>query len=288
MAILLTEQSRLIVQGGTGREGSFHTQAMLDYNTQVVGIVTPGRGGQEHLGLPVFDTVAGAVRATKANTSVGFVPGPVAADGMMEAAAAGIELIICITDRIPILDSLRAYHYVRSRGARLIGPNCPGLTTPGIGKAGIMPANIFQPGPVGLISRSGTLTYEVVNLLTVAGLGQSTCIGIGGDPIVGSSFKEILELYNDDPQTKAIVIIGEVGGAAEEEAAEWIASHGKKPVIGFISGRTAPAGKRMGHAGAIISGNRGTPEAKLTAFRNAGVAIAGTIEEIPILTKAAL
>ncbi|MCL4508643.1 MAG: succinate--CoA ligase subunit alpha [Chloroflexi bacterium] len=288
MGILLGPDSRLVVQGGTGREGSFQTQTMLEYGTRVVGIVTPGRGGQQHLELPVFDTVAEAVREVGANASVGFIPAPGAADGIMEAAAAGIELIVCISDRMPVLDTLRAYYFVKNKGARLIGPNCPGVTTPGVGKAGIMPGNIFQKGPVGLISRSGTLTYEVVNLLTKAGLGQSTCVGIGGDPIVGSSFRDILGLFNDDDQTEVIVLLGEVGGAAEEEAAEWIAAHAKKPAVSFISGRTAPPGKRMGHAGAIISGNRGTAEAKVAAFQAAGVPLADTIEQIPALVKAAL
>ena len=285
MAVLLTKDTRLIVQGITGRDGSFQTQAMLDYGTQVVGGVTPGRGGQTVSGLPVFNTVEEAVNKVGANAAVGFVPAPGAADSIMEAAAAGLDLIVCITDRMPILDTLRAYSYLKGRNSRLIGPNCPGVTTPGVGKAGIMPGNIFQPGPVGLISRSGTLTYEVVNLLTKAGLGQSTCIGIGGDPIVGSSFRDMLQLFNDDPATEVIVLLGEVGGAAEEEAAEWIAAEGKKPVVSFISGRTAPEGKRMGHAGAIISGNRGTAEAKMAAFAAAGVPVADTIEEIPGLVK---
>ncbi len=286
MAILLTRDTRLIVQGITGRDGSFQTQAMLDYGTQVVGGVTPGRGGQTVSGVPVFNTVEEAVKAVGANAAVGFVPAPGAADSIMEAAAANLDLIVCITDRMPVLDSLRAYRYVQGTRSRLIGPNCPGVTTPGVGKAGIMPGNIFRPGPVGLISRSGTLTYEVVNLLTKAGLGQSTCVGIGGDPIVGSSFKDILQLFNDDPATEIIVLLGEVGGAAEEEAAEWIAAEGKKPVVSFISGRTAPEGKRMGHAGAIISGNRGTAEAKMAAFAAAGVPVADTIEEIPGLVEA--
>jgi succinyl-CoA synthetase alpha subunit len=285
MAVLLDRATRLIVQGITGREGSFHTQAMLDYGTNVVGGVTPGRGGQTVSGLPVFNTVAEAVRQVGANAAVSFVPPAGAADGIMEAAAAGLGLVVCITDRVPVLDTLRAVKYVQSRGSRLIGPNCPGLTVPGVGKAGIMPGNIFRPGPVGLISRSGTLTYEVVNLLTGAGLGQSTCIGIGGDPIVGSSFRDVLRLFNEDDETKVIVLLGEVGGAAEEDAAEWIATEGKKPVVAFISGRTAPAGKRMGHAGAIISGNRGTPQAKVEAFGAAGVPVAEAIEEIPQLVK---
>jgi len=285
MAILLTNETRLIVQGITGRDGSFQTQAMLDYGTKVVGGVTPGRGGQTVSGLPVFNTVEEAVNQVGANAAVGFVPAPGAADSIMEAAAAGLDLIVCITDRMPILDTLRAYSYLKGKHSRLIGPNCPGVTTPGVGKAGIMPGNIFRQGPVGLISRSGTLTYEVVNLLTRAGLGQSTCIGIGGDPIVGSSFRDMLQLFNDDPATEVIVLLGEVGGAAEEEAAEWIAASGKKPVVSFISGRTAPEGKRMGHAGAIISGNRGTAEAKLEAFAAAGVPVADTIEEIPGLVQ---
>ena len=288
MAVLLTKETRLIVQGITGRDGSFQTQAMLDYGTTVVGGVTPGRGGQTVSGLPVFNTVAEAVDKVGANAAVGFVPGPGAADSIMEAAAADLDLIVCITDRMPILDTLRAYSFLKGTRSRLIGPNCPGVTTPGVGKAGIMPGNIFQQGPVGLISRSGTLTYEVVNLLTKAGLGQSTCVGIGGDPIVGSSFKDILQLFNDDPATEIIVLLGEVGGAAEEEAAEWLAAEGKKPVVSFISGRTAPEGKRMGHAGAIISGNRGTAEAKMAAFAAAGVPVADTIEEIPGLVQAKL
>ncbi len=285
MGILLTKDTRLIVQAITGREGSFQTQTMIEYGTNVVGGVTPGRGGQSVHGLPVFNTIEEAVKQVGANASVGFIPAPGAADGIMEAAAAGLELIVCITDRMPVLDTLRAYHYVKQHGGRLIGPNCPGVTVPGVGKAGIMPGNIFRPGSVGLISRSGTLTYEVVNLLTRAGLGQSACVGIGGDPIVGTSFKDVLQLFNDDPETNVIVLLGEVGGAAEEGAAEWIAAEGKKPVVSFISGRTAPEGKRMGHAGAIISGNRGTPKAKVAAFTAAGVPVAETIEDIPGLVK---
>ena len=288
MGILLHQGIRLIVQGITGREGSFQTQAMLDYGTTVVGGVTPGRGGQQHLGLPVFNTVEEAVHQVGANAAVGFIPPAGAAEGIMEAAAAGLELIVCITDRIPILDTLRAYRFLQGTKSRLIGPNCPGVTTPGVGKAGIMPGSIFKPGPVGLVSRSGTLTYEVVNLLTKAGLGQSTCVGIGGDPIVGTSFKEVLQQFNDDPATEAVVLLGEVGGAAEEEAAEWVAKAGKKPVVSFISGRTAPEGKRMGHAGAIVSGNRGTAEAKVAAFTAAGVPIANAIEEIPDLVRSKL
>jgi succinyl-CoA synthetase alpha subunit len=287
MSILLDEQTRVIVQGITGREGSYHTPRMLEAGTRVVAGVTPGKGGQTACGLPVFDTVAQAVAATDANASCIFVPPAGAADAIMEAASAGIKLIVCITEFIPVLDTARAMLVVREHGATLIGPNCPGLCTPGYGKIGIIPYQIFTPGPVGFISRSGTLTYEIVSLLTEAGIGQSTCIGIGGDPIIGSTFVDHLRLFEQDPQTKAVVLCGEIGGSDEEDAAEFIRTM-SKPVVAFISGRTAPPGKRMGHAGAIISGNTGTAQGKVAALRAAGVPVAETIFDIPELVKAAL
>uniref|UniRef100_A0A455SYB6 Succinate--CoA ligase [ADP-forming] subunit alpha n=1 Tax=Thermogemmatispora argillosa TaxID=2045280 RepID=A0A455SYB6_9CHLR len=287
MSILLDEHTRVIVQGITGREGSYHTSRMLEAGTKVVAGVTPGKGGQSACGLPVFDTVAEAKAATDANASCIFVPPAGAADAIMEAASAGIKLIVCITEFIPVLDTARAMLVVREHGATLIGPNCPGLCTPGQGKIGIMPYQIFTPGPVGFISRSGTLTYEIVALLTEAGIGQSTCIGIGGDPVIGSTFVDHLKLFEQDPQTEAVVLCGEIGGSDEEDAAEFIKTM-RKPVVAFISGRTAPPGKRMGHAGAIISGNTGTAQGKVAALQAAGVPVAETIFDIPELVKAAL
>jgi len=284
MSILFDNTTRVIVQGITGREGQYHTQRMIATGTKLVGGVTPGKGGQTVEGVPVFDTVFQAKAATDANATCIFVPPPGAADAIMEAASAGIKLIVCITEGIPVIDMTRAMLVVREHGATLIGPNCPGLCTPGQGKIGIIPYQIFTPGPIGFISRSGTLTYEVVSLLTEAGLGQSTCIGIGGDPIIGSTFSDYLKLFERDPQTKAIVICGEIGGSDEEDAAEVIKTM-SKPVVAFVSGRTAPAGKRMGHAGAIISGNTGTAQGKVAAFQAANVPIADTIFDIPGLVQ---
>src|SRR6266516_95187 len=287
MSILLDSTTRVIVQGITGREGQYHTRNMKAAGTTIVGGVTPGRGGQTVEDVPVFDTVSQAKKPTGANATCIFVPPAGAADAIMEAASAGIELIVCITEGIPVIDMTRAMLVVHEYGARWIGPNCPGMCTPGHGKIGIIPYQIFTPGPVGFISRSGTLTYEVVALLTVAGLGQSTCIGVGGDPIIGSTFIDHLRLFEKDPETKAVVICGEIGGSDEEDAAEYIKSM-SKPVVSLISGRTAPAGKRMGHAGAIISGNTGTAQGKVAALQAAKVPVADTIFEIPELVKQVL
>jgi len=285
MSILLDSTTRVIVQGITGREGAYHTRNMLTAGTKIVGGVTPGKGGQMAEGVPVFDTVAQAKVATDANASCIFVPPPGAADAIMEAASAGIELIVCITEGIPVVDMTRAMLVVREKGARLIGPNCPGMCTPGQGKIGIIPYQIFTPGPVGFISRSGTLTYEVVALLTEAGIGQSTCIGIGGDPIIGSTFVDHLRLFEADPQTKAVVMCGEIGGSDEEDAAEFIRTSMKKPVVAFVSGRTAPPGKRMGHAGAIISGGKGTAQEKLAVMEECGIKITRNPAEMGRLLK---
>jgi succinyl-CoA synthetase alpha subunit len=285
MSILLDDRTRVIVQGITGREGKFHTHNMLAAGTNLVGGVTPSKGGQQVEGLPVFDTVAQAKAATDANATCIFVPPAAAADAIMDAASAGIELIVCITEGIPVIDMTRAMLVVREKGVRLIGPNCPGMCTPGRGKIGIIPYQIFTPGAVGFISRSGTLTYEVVALLTEAGIGQSTCIGIGGDPIIGSTFVDYLELFEKDAQTKVIVMCGEIGGSDEEDAAEYIKMRISKPVVAFVSGRTAPPGKRMGHAGAIISGNTGTAQGKVAALQAANVPVADTIFDIPELVK---
>mgnify|MGYP003960504409 FL=1 len=271
MSVLIDENSRVIVQGITGGEGSFHARQMMEYGTQVVGGVTPGKGGQEFEGVPVFNAVAEAVDATKANASVIFVPPPFAGDAIMEAAAAGIELVICITEGIPTADMVKAYHYLQSRSTRLIGPNCPGIISPGKCKIGIMPGFIHQPGKVGVISRSGTLTYEAVGQLSERNIGQSTCIGIGGDPVIGTRFVDALKLFRKDPDTEAVVMIGEIGGTAEEEAAAYIRRYLDKPVVGFIAGRTAPPGRRMGHAGAIIAGGKGTADEKMKAMRAAGI-----------------
>ena len=275
------------MQGITGREGKYHTRNMKAAGTNIVGGVTPGKGGSAVEDVLVFDTVAQAVAFTDAEASCIFVPPPGAADAIMEAAAAGIKLIVCITEGIPVIDMTRAMLVVHEHGARLIGPNCPGMCTPGQGKIGIIPYQIFTPGPVGFISRSGTLTYEVVALLTEAGLGQSTCIGIGGDPIIGSTFADYLKLFEADPGTKAVVMCGEIGGSDEEDAAEFIKTM-SKPVVAFVSGRTAPAGKRMGHAGAIISGNTGTAQGKVAALQAANVPVADTIFDIPCMVKKAL
>ena len=273
MSILIDNNTRLVVQGFTGKEGSFHAGQMIEYGTEVVGGVTPGKGGMQHLGRPVFNTVREAVNAEGANTSVVFVPPAFAKDAIMEAADAGLKLIVCITEGIPIKDMVQAFHYVKSLGARLVGPNCPGLLTPGQAKVGIMPAMIFTEGPVGVISRSGTLTYEAVDQLTREGLGQSTAIGIGGDPVIGTRFIDALELFEEDPETTSVVLIGEIGGTDEEDAAAYIKAHMSKPVIAFIAGATAPPGRRMGHAGAIIAGGKGTAEDKFEALADAGAHI---------------
>jgi len=281
MSIWINSETRLVVQGITGREGSFHARQMIEYGTNVVAGVTPGKGGQLFdRTVPVFNTVAEAVTATGANCSVIYVPPAMAAGAIEEAADAGIPLVVCITEGVPVLDMTMVMPYLAERGVRLIGPNCPGLITPGQAKVGIIPGSICKPGPVGLVSRSGTLTYEVVHQLSGNGLGQSTCVGIGGDPIVGTDFIAVLAAFNADPATQAIVMIGEIGGTAEQEAAEYIKQHVKKPVVGFIAGQTAPPGRRMGHAGAIISGNRGTAKSKEEAFRKAGVTVAETTDDI--------
>ena len=285
MGILIDENTKVLVQGITGRDGSFHAASMLEYGTRVVGGVTPGKGGQEVHGLPVFNTVTEAVDATGADCSVIFVPARFATAALREAADSGIGLIVCITEGVPVLEMLANYHYISEKEARLVGPNCPGLINPGKSKVGIMPGHIHKPGGMGVISRSGTLTYEVVYNLTLAGLGQSTCIGIGGDPVIGTGYIDLLELFEKDPDTKGVVIIGEIGGDDEEKAAEYIKKSVSKPVVAFISGRTAPPGKRMGHAGAIISGGKGTAEAKVKAFREAGVPVADRPDQIPELMK---
>ena len=274
MSILVDENSRIVVQGITGQEGRFHTEQMLDYNTVVAAGVTPGKGGQDVLGVPVFNTVRDTVEKEGTNVSCIFVPPPFAADAIVEAAAAGIKIIVCITEGIPILDMVKVGNYIKGKDIVLIGPNCPGLISPGKTKVGIMPASIHRQGEIGVISRSGTLTYEVVYQLTGAGFGQSTCIGIGGDPIVGTTFIDHLKRFNEDPETKGVVLIGEIGGTAEEEAAEYIQKNFDKPVIAFIAGQTAPPGKRMGHAGAIISGGQGKAEDKIKALQAAGIAVA--------------
>ena len=270
----------VVCQGITGQAGSFHAERMLEYGTKLVAGVTPGKGGTTHQGVPVFDSVLDAVTNLKANASVIYVPAAFAADAVMEAAEAGIELIVCITEGIPVLDMVKIKKYLSNKKTRLIGPNCPGIITPAACKIGIMPGYIHKPGNVGVVSRSGTLTYEAVWQLTQRGLGQSTCIGIGGDPIVGTDFVDILRLFQEDKETKAIVLIGEIGGSAEEEAAEVIKQEITKPIVGFIAGRTAPPGRRMGHAGAIISGNKGTAVSKITALKNAGVTIADSPADI--------
>ncbi len=281
MSILLDSSTRVIVQGITGREGSFHTEQMQAVGTRVVGGVSPGKGGTTHAGVPVFNTVADAVEATGANASGIFVPAPFAADAIMEAAAAGITLIVCITEGIPIQDMIRVKDFLRGHPqARLIGANCPGLITPGQAKIGIIPQRIAMPGSVGMVSRSGTLTYEVGSALSAAGLGQSTIVGIGGDPVLGMSFRDVVQLFEKDPATTHLVLIGEIGGSDEEHAAELLARGSRLKAVAFISGRTAPEGKRMGHAGAIISGNRGTARSKEEAFRKAGVAVAETTDDI--------
>lgn len=287
MSVLLDKDFRVIVQGFTGAEGSFHSQQMLEYGTKVVGGVTPGKGGTTHLGLPVFHTVEDAVAATNANTSIIFVPPKFAADSIMEAADAGIELIICITEGIPTDDMIKVKAYLERHKSRLIGPNCPGIMVPGVAKMGIMPAFIHKEGNVGVISRSGTLTYEAVDQLTKLGYGQSMCIGIGGDPIIGTTTLDAVKLLMNDPNTDAIVLIGEIGGSMETEAALWIKEHGVKPVVGFIAGQTAPPGRRMGHAGAIIGGAEDTAAAKMEVMREAGIYVVESPASIGLTVKKA-
>jgi len=288
VSILIDKSTKVIVQGLTGKEGTFHAKACADYGTKIVGGVTPGKGGTTHEGWPVFNTVQEAVDRTGADASVIFVPPPFAADAIMEAADAEIELIVCITEGIPTLDMVRAWEFLQTRRSRLIGPNCPGIISPGKCKLGIMPGHIHREGNVGIVSRSGTLTYEAVHQITLRGMGQSTALGIGGDPIIGTNFVDALELFNKDPQTEAIVMIGEIGGNAEETAAEYVQAHVKKPVVAFIAGQTAPPGRRMGHAGAIISGGHGTAAEKMKALQAAGIRVCKTPAEIGETVIAAL
>lgn len=280
MSVLVDQNTKLLVQGFTGKEGTFHATQAIAYGTQVVGGITPGKGGTTHLNLPVFDTVEQAMKATGANATVIFVPPPFAADAIMEATDAGLPLIICITEGIPTLDMIKAWNFMQGKPTRLVGPNCPGVISPGKCKIGIMPAHIHLQGHVGVVSRSGTLTYEAVGQLTKLGIGQSTCIGIGGDPIIGTTHTDALRMFNEDPDTHAIVMIGEIGGDAEEKAAAYVKEHVKKPVVGFIAGQTAPPGRRMGHAGAIISGGFGGAEEKIKAMEAAGITVCKTPAEI--------
>jgi succinyl-CoA synthetase alpha subunit len=286
MAILITPDTRLLVQGLTGREGTFHAKQAAAYHTTVVGGVTPGKGGTTHEGWPIFNTVAEAVEKTGANASVIFVPPPGAADAVMEAADAGIPLVVCITEGIPTIDMMKAFAYLRGKATRVIGPNCPGLISAEIGKAGIIPGHICKRGRVGVVSKSGTLTYEAIHQLTKLGLGQTSCVGIGGDPLIGTSFIDALTLFADDAETEAVIMIGEIGGNAEQDAAEWIKANFKKPVVGFIAGQTAPPGRRMGHAGAIISGGKGTAAEKMAALEAAGVSVVKSPADMGATIKA--
>ncbi len=293
MAIFINEDTKLVVQGITGRDGSFHTAQMIEYGTQVVAGVTPGKGGQTFEGpngakVPIFDCMDEAVEQTGANTSVIYVPPPFAASAVMEAADAGVDLVVAITEGIPVLDMARAHAFARDRGVRVLGPNCPGLLSPGKAKVGILPAQIVTEGPIGVVSRSGTLTYEAVFQLTNVGLGQTTCVGIGGDPLIGTNFIDCLEAFENDPETTAVVMIGEIGGTDEQEAAAWVSANRSKPVVGFIAGQTAPPGRRMGHAGAIISGSAGTADEKMKAFRDNGISVARRPKDIVDLIQAAL
>ncbi len=285
MAILLDKSTRLIVQGITGKEGTFHAKQAQAYGTQVVGGVTPGKGGTTHEGWPVFNTVADAVKQTGANTSVIFVPAAFAADAVMEAADADVRLVVCITEGIPTLDMMRAFTFLQDKPTRVVGPNCPGAISPGKAKAGIIPGHICREGRIGIVSKSGTLTYEAIHQLTQLGMGQSSCIGIGGDPLIGTSFVDVLKLFQDDPETDAVVMIGEIGGTAEEEAAQYIQKSFKKPVVGFIAGQTAPPGRRMGHAGAIIAGGKGTAAEKMAALEAAGVKVVKSPADIGTAVK---
>ncbi len=288
MSILVDKKTRLVVQGITGGEGSFHTKQMIEYGTNVVAGVTPGKGGTEYEGVPIFNTVEEAVKVKNANTSVIFVPPAFASDAILEAAEAGIKVIICITEGIPVNDMIKAYNGIKNKDVVLIGPNCPGVISPGKAKIGIMPGFIHKKGNVGVVSRSGTLTYEAVKQLTDLGIGQSTCVGIGGDPIIGSKFIDIIKMFNEDKDTHGIVMIGEIGGSAEEEAAAYLKKYGKKPVVGFIAGRTAPPGRRMGHAGAIISGGKGTATEKMAAMKDAGIYVVESPADIGTTMKNAL
>ena len=285
MSILVGKHTRLLVQGITGREGSFHTRGMIEYGTQVVAGVTPGKGGQSVHGVPVFDTVRQAVEVTGSNTSIIYVPAAHAADAILEAVDAAIGLIVCVTEGIPTLDMIAVVHHVRQKGARLIGPNCPGVISPGEAKVGIMPGHIYRPGRIGVVSRSGTLTYEVVSALSARGLGQSTVVGIGGDPVIGTTFVDALALFETDAGTDCVVLLGEIGGTDEEQAAGFIAREMRKPVVGFVAGQTAPPGKRMGHAGAIIAGGTGSAAEKISALRAAGVRVAAQPEEVVSLVE---
>ena len=285
MSVLIDKNSKVLVQGVTGRDGSFHALKMRNYGTNIVGGTSPGKGGQNVEGIPVFNTVAEAVEKTGADTSIIFVPAPFAKDAMFEAADAGIKLIVCITEGVPVMDAVAAQHYIKLKGARLVGPNCPGLISPDKSMVGILPTNIFKKGGTGVISRSGTLTYEIVDSLTKSGFGESTAIGVGGDPVVGLYFEDMLQLFQDDPETDSIVLVGEIGGDAEERAADFIKKNITKPVVAFISGRQAPKGKQMGHAGAIITTGSGTAAEKIAAFEAVGVPVAKETSEIPTLLK---
>ncbi|HVC44359.1 MAG TPA: succinate--CoA ligase subunit alpha [Candidatus Binataceae bacterium] len=288
MSILVNKNTRVITQGITGATGQIHTRACKAYGTQMVGGVVPGKGGTEFEGIPIFDTVEQARKATGANATVIYVPPPFAADAILEAVAAGLDLVICITEGVPVLDMVKVRRYMRGTQSRLIGPNCPGVITPGECKIGIMPGYIHKPGDIGVVSRSGTLTYEAVYQLTQLGIGQSSCVGIGGDPIVGTSHIDVLKLFNEDPATRAVIMIGEIGGTAEEEAAQYVKDNFKKPVVAFIAGQTAPKGRRMGHAGAIISGGRGTAADKIAALKAAGITVAMSPAELGITMQSAL